>query len=381
MRRIALGLAAAAVAALSVPLVAVGFADPATLTCVEQPDPSRWTDPADPDKGRADAVVAVHRGAANLAPENTLDAYRYAIAYDHEMIEVDVQQTVDHRYLSFHDLDVAEKTDGTGLINTMTFDQARALNVADNDKWRGSAYDPARMPSLEEVLALAKAEGVGVMFDLKESVTDTATVANIAAAYGLLERSVFIPFVPGRAEAILAAQPSARLMMSNQLDNAPVTKEPPGSLYAVAREYWAFGSDLPTFDEGDIAEAHDGCALVVPNVYQGDVTGSEAGDLAYARSIGADGAQVNNPDVAAAVLGEPVATRIAVRPRGASVACLQDAEHRFGLPGKRLTVGDGTAVTGKGGCVALPRAEHVGRLRFAGDGSALASTALDRARR
>ena len=380
MRRLALGIAAASAAVLSVPLVAVGLADPATLTCVEQPDPSRWTDPAEPDEGRADPIVAVHRGAANLAPENTLDAYRYAIAYDVEMIEVDVQQTLDHRYVAFHDLDVEAKTDGTGLINTMTFEQARALNVADNDKWRGSAYDPSRMPSLEEVLELAQAEGVGVMFDLKESVTDAASVANLAADHDLLDRSVFIPYVPGRAEAILAAQPAARLILSNQLDNAPVTKEPPGSLYAASREYWAHGSDLPAFDAGDIAEAHDGCALVIPNVYQGDVTGSEAGDLAYARSIGADGAQVNNPDVAAAVLGEPVATRIAVRPAGAPVACLQDGEHGFGLPGKRLAVGDRTAVTGKAGCVALPPAEHVGRLRFAGDGSALASTALDRAR-
>jgi len=323
----------------------------------------------------------VHRGAANLAPENTLDAFRYAIAYDVEMIEVDVQQTLDHRYVAFHDLEVDGKTDGSGQIFLMTYDEVQALNTADNDKWRGSAYDPARIPSLEEVLQLARDTGTGIMFDLKESVTDAATVANLAAEYGVLDRSVFIPYVPVRAEAILAVQPTARLNFSNQFGNLP-GNAPTGALYPLTQEYWSFGSSMPAFDAGDIAEIHDGCSLVIPNVYQGDVTGSEAGDLAYARSIGADGAQVNNPDVAAEVLGEPVATTLDLRPAGRDEVCLVDAEHGFGLPGKTLTLGDGTrSVTGKGGCVPLDANDRAGRIRFDGDGSALASTIIDNAAR
>ena len=120
---------------------------------------------------------------------------------------------------------------------------------------------------------------------------------------------------------------------------------------------------------------------MIPNVYQGHVTGSEAGDLAHARSIGADGAQVNNPDVAVAVLGRPVATRLDLRPGGAAQVCLVDATHGFGLPGKLLDLGDGaTAVAGRGGCARLPADAHVGRIRFHGDASALSSTAIDRPR-
>lgn len=315
--------------------------------CTEVPDPSRWEDAATPDEGAEPAVIAVHRGAANLVPENTIEAYRYAIAYDVEMIEVDVQQTVDGRFVAFHDTDLDGKTDGSGPIALHTYDQVRALNAADNDRWRSSAYDPAQIPSLEEILALARDTGTGVMFDRKESVTDLAGVSDLAAAYDVLERSVFIPYLPGRAEAILAAQPAARLTFSNQLGGLP-SGAPTGSLYALTAEYSSFGSSLTAYDAGDIAEIHDGCSVVLPNVYQGSVTGSEAGDLRHARALGADGAQVNNPDVAVAVLGRPVATAFQVRPQGLPQACLVGSEHQMGLPGKQVSVGDRQLVTGPG---------------------------------
>ena len=357
-----------AVLALATGLLPAGAA--VDLPCNQTPEPQRWLDAGTPDKGLSDPIIAVHRGAAELAPENTLEAFRAALAYEVEMVEVDVQQTADHRYVAFHDLDVARKTGASGSFPLLTFDQARALNVANNDRWRGSEYDPSRMPALEEVLALARRHRAGIMFDLKESVTDAATVANLAAEYGLLDRSVFIPYVPGRAEMIKAAQPSARLNFSNQLGELP-DGAPPGSLFALTPENWSFGTSLPAFDAADIAEIHDGCGLVLPNVYQGDVTGSEAGDLLSALSIGADGAQVNNPDVAADVLDEPVRTTI--RTVGTR-ACLVNRRNGLPLPGKTLEASDLLLMTGRGGCARLP-AYTTGTVRFRGDGSALASSA------
>lgn len=353
-------------------LLGLGVPAGADPLCTEQPEPGRWTTDAAPDAPVERMELMVHRGAAELAPENTLWAFRYAIAYDVELLEVDVQQTLDHRYVAFHDPTLDAKTDGSGPVAAKTFDQLRALNAADNPKWKGSVYDPARLPSLEEVLALAAENGVAVTFDLKESVTDTASVALMAARYGLIERSIFQPYVPVRAEQIKAVAPHARLLMSNQgLEELP-DGAPRGTFYAAAREYDAFGSSLPGFDAGRINEAHDGCALVLPNVYQGDVTGTEAGDLLHARSLGADGAQVNNPDVAVDALDRPVAT---VLVSDGGTACLLDAEHRQGLPGKALSLGDGSTVTtGLAGCVPLD--QPAGRVRFAGDGSALPSSTV-----
>jgi glycerophosphoryl diester phosphodiesterase len=364
LHRMAPAVAAAAVLGALIPGTTSG-ASP--LNCDQSPEPDRWEDAGEPDRGLENMVIAAHRGAAELAPENTLDAYRYAIAYGVEMIEVDVQQTLDGRYVSFHDTTVDAKTDGSGNIALMTYEEVRALNAAANEKWAGSEYDPAQIPSLEEVLDLARATGTGIYFDIKESVTNPVGVADTAEAYGLVENSAFLTYEPARAALIRAAHLDAPIMLSN-----PDPRIPPEMLYAIGQDYRWFGSSLPNYSPEKVAAVHDACGLVIPNVYQGDVTGSEAGDLLHARSIGADGAQVNNPDVVAEALEEPVLTRIEVDADG-SRACLLDEEHGFGLPLKQLTVQGVTIGTRRGGCAVLPEDFVAGAIRFEGDGSALPS--------
>ena len=353
-------------AAVLVALVPVAAPEASPLTCDQLPEPARWTDAGTPDTGLENMVIAAHRGAAELAPENTLDAYRYAIAYGVDMIEVDVQQTLDGRYVSFHDSTVDAKTDGSGNIALMTYDQVRVLNPADNDRWKGSEYDPAQIPSLEEVLTLARDTGVGIYFDIKESVTDPVGVANMASDYGLVAHSAFLTYEPLRAALIRAAYPDAPIMLSN-----PDASVPPEALYAIGQDYKWFGSSLPNYTPEKIAAIHDACGLVIPNVYQGDVTDSEAGDLLYARSIGADGAQVNNPDIVAEALEEPVATALAVNEVGEGLqACLTNAQNGMGIPMKELHVQGSVVRTSKGGCAALPGGFVAGVVRFSGDGSA-----------
>ena len=357
--------AALVLLALSASSLGLGSATATPVDCAEVPDPSRWWDAGVPDVGRADMAIAAHRGAAELAPENTMDAYRYAIAYGVDMIEVDVQQTLDGRYVSFHDQTVDAKTDGSGYIALMTYDEVRGLNAAANDKWQGSAYDPAVIPSLEEILELARATGTGIYFDIKESVTNPVGVVRMADEYGLVEESAFLTYEPFRSAAIRAASPEAPLMLSNY--DAAI---PPAMLFAIAQDYTWFGSSMPNYDAEKIAAIHDACGLVIPNVYQGDVTGSEAGDLLYARSIGVDGAQVNNPDVVADALNEPVPTSLVI---DGSDVCLVNANNGLGIPEKPLqTMGD-TLETGRSGCVALPANYRAAQITFPGDGSALAS--------
>lgn len=329
------------------------------------PDPARWQSAGVPDKGREDMVLAAHRGAAELAPENTLDAYRYAIAYGVDMIEVDVQQTIDGRFVSFHDSAVDRKTDGTGQIMLMTYDEVRALNAADNDKWRDSEYNPSQIPSLEEVLELARGTGTGIYFDIKESVTDPVGVVQMAAEYGLVDNSSFLTYEPARSAAIRAASPDAPLMFSNF--DASI---PPSALFTIAQDYTWFGSSLPNYNPEKIAAIHDACGFVIPNVYQGDVTDSEAGDLLYARSIGADGAQIANPDIAVDALDEPVPTELMV---DQGRVCLVDAIHGFGLPLKTLRTMGRSLITGRGGCTALQDNYGAAQIFFEGDGSALPS--------
>lgn len=330
--------------------------------CTEVPDPARWEDVGTPDPAPADLRITVHRGAAHLAPENTIPAFEYAIAYGMDMIEVDVQQTLDARYVVLHDYEVSRKTDGRGYIFTMTYDQATQLSAAAHGEWPTSEYADEKVPGLEAVLALASREGVGINFDLKESVTNTAGVALLAAEYpGVIERSIFQPYVPARAEAILAVAPDASIMHNSQ------TAGPPALYYAAGAEYDWFGSDLEKYSAESIAAIHDACDRVQPNVYSSD-RAQEAADLREAIARGADGAMVNHPDLAAEVLGEPVPTKFVT---GDGVACLVNADNDLGLPRKPVTVGEASVVTARGGCVPWDGEP----LSFAGDGSAQPTSA------
>ena len=361
------------------PLAALLLAAPpaaAQETCTREPDPARWQDVGTPDTGRQPPVIAAHRGAAELAPENTMWAYRYAIAYGVEMIEVDIQQLRDGRFVSFHDERVDEKTDGSGRIADMDYDETRKLNVADNEKWKGSKYDPSRMPALEQVLALARRTGTGVYFDITESVTDLTGLARLAGEYGVVERSAFLTYDPARGEVIKAAEPRAELMLSK-----PEELTSPEALYGFTERYRWFGSNVTGYTPEQVAAIHDGCGLVIPNVYQGFVTGTEAGDLRHALAIGADAAQVDNPDVAADVLDEPVPTVVTSRRVGRRglVTCLRNPQEKQGIPEKPLRVGRAKVTTAKRGCVWVPGGWGK-RIVFRGDGSALPSRRAARRR-
>jgi hypothetical protein len=104
-------------------------------------------------------------------------------------------------------------------------------------------------------------------------------------------------------------------------------------------------------------------------VYQGDVTGSERGDLLHALKVGMDGAMVNQPDLAAAALHRPVATTL-VRQETANSVCLL-GHSGLGLPEKELHVGGRRLLTGRGGCIPDPGRAQV---RFVGDDSAQPSS-------
>ncbi len=354
----------AVVAAIALPAKA------SPLDCDQLPDPARWEAAGTPDVGQADMTIAAHRGAAELAPENTLDAYRYAIAYGVDMIEIDVQQTLDGRYVSFHDQTVDAKTDGAGPIATMTYDQVRALNAADNGKWKGSIYDPAQIPSLEEILELAQSTNTGIYFDFKESVTHPIGAVDMAKQYDTFDNSAFLTYEPARAALIRAAHPTAPIMLSN-----PDPLMPAWMLWAIGQDYKWFGSSMPNYTPEKIAAIHDACGLVIPNVYQHDVmdevmeNATEGDEILYARSIGADGAQVNLPDVIADALDEPVPTKLEI---AENKVCLLNSENGMGLPEKPLNVGDSTIETSRGGCVELPESYVDTGITFEGDGSALA---------
>jgi len=99
-------------------------------------------------------MCVAHRGFSGKAPENTLAAVRLAIALPYvQWIEIDVQLSKDGVPVVIHDYSLDRTTNGHGKVKDMEWEQMKRLDAG---SWKGRAYRGERVPSLEEVLDLAK---------------------------------------------------------------------------------------------------------------------------------------------------------------------------------------------------------------------------------
>ena len=90
-------------------------------------------------------LFIAHRGGSVEAPENTLAAFRRALALGADGIELDVQVTRDGVPVVFHDATLARLTGRRGRLARLT-----SLNCAP------SAFSGEPIPTLAEVLALTR---------------------------------------------------------------------------------------------------------------------------------------------------------------------------------------------------------------------------------
>ncbi len=105
-------------------------------------------------------VFVAHRGGIVPGyPENTLLAYRQAIAFGVHAIEIDLRGTKDGKVVIMHDETVDRTTNGSGKVSDLTFTELRKL-----DAGRGE-----RVPTYEEVLQLVAGTGVTLLLDIKRS--------------------------------------------------------------------------------------------------------------------------------------------------------------------------------------------------------------------
>lgn len=104
----------------------------------------------------SDRVVVIgHRGAAGLAPENTLAGFRRAYECGVSAVELDVH-LVEGELVVIHDETLERTTNGMGTICGRTLESLRALNAGAGE----------RVPVLEEVIAELP-QGMGLNVELK----------------------------------------------------------------------------------------------------------------------------------------------------------------------------------------------------------------------
>lgn len=140
-----------------------------------------------------------HRGAAAVAPENTVASFAAAMAAGADGVECDVRLTADGHLVVIHDDDVARTTGAEGLVSSMTLEAVRLLDAS--SRFAGRRVEPPggeavqRIPTAEEVWTATRGR---VIFEIKG--TSWAPVDARATARALVR------FLAGRdaSDAILS---------------------------------------------------------------------------------------------------------------------------------------------------------------------------------
>ena len=109
--------------------------------------------------------IGGHRGAGELAPENTVAALETAAGFDVDYVEVDVALTADGALILMHDAELDRTTDGHGPVATRTLAEVERLDAGVGFWGR---FGRLLVPTIDEVLAwLAVHPGVGATFEAK----------------------------------------------------------------------------------------------------------------------------------------------------------------------------------------------------------------------
>lgn len=152
-----------------------------------------------------------HKGAAALAPENTIASLDAALAAGVDAVEVDVLALRDGTLVLAHSDDLAEISHGavTGRAETETLAELRAVAPA--------------LPTLDEACAFLAARNVAVQIDLKWLGYESAVV-DVLRRHGLVERALVSSFFADSLRAVAAVEPGLRLGLTYPFDRRGLSR-------------------------------------------------------------------------------------------------------------------------------------------------------------
>lgn len=140
--------------------------------------------------------ILAHRGANQIAPENTLSAFQAALDLKADGIELDVQLTKDRKVVVCHDYTLKRTTGSPGLIREKTYQEISSLDAGSHFS---SKYSFERIPLLDRVI---KDLPEDTLFNIElkdENLFDKGLekeVTRIVQEYSLYQRTIISSFNP-----------------------------------------------------------------------------------------------------------------------------------------------------------------------------------------
>lgn len=132
--------------------------------------------------GQNQVYVAAHRGDWRDAPENSIQALKYAERLGVDIVELDVKKTKDGQLVVMHDMTLDRSTTGSGLVSSYTLQQLKQLTLR-----AGTGHPTAyQIPTLAEELGAAEDkvildidQGWDYFSDVVKEVNHAATVGQV----------------------------------------------------------------------------------------------------------------------------------------------------------------------------------------------------------
>lgn len=134
--------------------------------------------------------ITAHRGDSANAPENTMAAIKLANENGADIIEIDVRQTKDGRYILMHDENLVRTTGENERVGVLDYEY---ISTLDAGSYFSEEYAGEKIPTLEEVVAYAVEEDIFLNIELKPAKTDQNYedgIVEIIEAYDYVDKCV-----------------------------------------------------------------------------------------------------------------------------------------------------------------------------------------------
>lgn len=156
--------------------------------------------------------IIAHRGASTDAPQNTLPAFKLALAAHTDGFETDVHLTADGVPVLCHDHTIDATSDGTGFIDSLPLASLRSFDFG---SWKAPAYAGTRIPTLDEFLTLCETPALTILnIELKNPRQRRSDIVkktiDAVAAHGLSDKLLISSFSPRLLRQVKAYAPACR---------------------------------------------------------------------------------------------------------------------------------------------------------------------------
>jgi glycerophosphoryl diester phosphodiesterase len=206
-------------------------------------------------KKNKEILIMAHRGASNIAPENTLKSFEKAIELEANFIELDVCETKDGVLVIFHDENISRITGQSGFIKDLTFSELRTLDFGKGE----------RIPTLREVIEITSGR-INLNCEIKvEGIANS--VIDLFKEYNIINSVIISSFIHNELLEFQKIEPKLKLASlepNTYKISYPWDEKKQMIQFCVNNNLYAINPHYPILDQQFVDSAHEYNIKVFP---------------------------------------------------------------------------------------------------------------------